>query len=123
MSQLDQFINDLLSIEGATGAAIVDTGSGMVLAEGGSPGFDMNVAGAGMSNVVRAKLRTMQDLGMGDRRIDDILTTLDQQYHLVNVLKGESAQGLFVYVVLNKDRANLALARHKIQTTARMVTV
>ena len=62
MSTLDESIKQLLSIEGATGAAVVDYSSGMALAQGGNPGFDLGVAAAGNSNVVSAKLRTMADL-------------------------------------------------------------
>lgn len=34
----------------------------MALASGGNPGFDLDVAAAGNSNVVRAKLRTVQEI-------------------------------------------------------------
>jgi hypothetical protein len=38
VAQLDNVIADLLAIEGANGAAIVDIDSGMALAAGGAPG-------------------------------------------------------------------------------------
>lgn len=122
MSQLDNSIQDLLSIEGASGAAIVDISSGMALASGGNPGFDLNVAAAGNSNVVRAKLRTMQELDLrGD--IEDIMITLSTQYHLIRVLNTQETTGLFVYLVLDRSTANLALARHKLTTVARGISV
>lgn len=122
MSQLDQAIAELLSIDGATGAAIVDLGSGMALAHGGNPGFSLEVAAAGNSNVVRAKINTMRDLGVQDQ-IDDILITLGSQYQLINVLKDDANKGLFIYLVLNRNNANLALARHKLAVSARNVRV
>lgn len=122
MSQIDQVITDLLAIEGATGAAIVDISSGMALATGGNPGFNLDVAAAGNSNVVRAKLNTMSDLGVTES-IDDILITLDNQYHLINVLSADATKGLFIYLVLNKRNANLALARHKLSVAAKSVTL
>lgn len=122
MSQLGNSIQDLLSIEGASGAAIVDISSGMALASGGNPGFDLNVAAAGNSNVVRAKLRTMQELDLrGD--IEDIMITLSTQYHLIRVLNTQETTGLFVYLVLDRSTANLALARHKLTTVARGISV
>lgn len=122
MSSLDDALQQLLAIEGATGAAIVDYASGMALAQGGNPSFDLGIAAAGNSNVVRAKLTTMRDLGVTDE-IDDILITLTSQYHLINVLDAQSASGLFIYLVLNKSGANLALARHKLKAIAAQITI
>lgn len=120
MSSLQQSIQDLLSIDGATGAAIVDLASGMCLASGGNPGFNLDVAAAGNSNVIRAKLRTMADLDLHDE-IEDLLITLGGQYHLINVMNEDSTKGLFVYLVLNRQQANLALARHKLNLVSRSV--
>lgn len=122
MSSLDDFITQLLAIEGATGAAIVDYSSGMALAQGGSPGFDLGVAAAGNSNVVSAKLRTMADLAV-DSHIEDILITLGTQYHLINVLNTGASKGLFVYLVLDRTYANLALARHKLNGISKGITI
>ncbi|MEV7610606.1 hypothetical protein AB0N61_14080 [Microbacterium sp. NPDC089320] len=122
MSSLDDALQQLLAIEGATGAAIVDYGSGMALAQGGNPSFDLGIAAAGNSNVVRAKLATMRDLGVTDE-IDDILITLSSQYHLINVLNTTGASGLFIYLVLNSASANLALARHKLKGIAAQIVV
>ncbi|MFC3481432.1 hypothetical protein ACFOLD_12510 [Kocuria carniphila] len=122
ISQLDNSIQELLSIEGATGAAVVDISSGMALASGGNPGFDLNVAAAGNSNVVRAKLRTMKDINLRGE-IEDIMITLESQYHLINVLNTEETSGLFVYLVLDRNTANLALARHKLNTVSKRVSV
>lgn len=122
MSNLDDAVKSLLSIEGATGAAIVDVASGMALAQGGNPGFDLEVAAAGNSNVVSAKLRTMRDLNIKDE-IEDILITLSSQYHLVNVLNSKETSGLFIYLVLDRNYANLALARHKLKSVASSVSV
>lgn len=122
MSQLDSSIQELLAIDGATGAAVVDISSGMALAAGGNPGFDLNVAAAGNSNVVRAKLRTMEELGFKGQ-IEDIMITLGSQYHLINVLNTEATSGLFVYLVLDRRSSNLALARHKLTAVARQVSL
>lgn len=122
MSTLDEAIKQLLAIEGATGAAVVDYSSGMALAQGGSPGFDLGVAAAGNSNVVSAKLRTMADLSL-ESDIEDILITLGTQYHLINVLNSSGSRGLFVYLVLDRTYANLALARHKLKNLAKDITI
>ncbi|AZM58397.1 MULTISPECIES: hypothetical protein [unclassified Streptomyces] len=105
----------LSSIDGATAAALVDYTSGMALGTlGGSKDFNLEVAAAGNTDVVRSKLRTMEHLGLNDD-IEDILITLSSQYHLIRLLKGRGGNGLFLYVVLDTGRANLAMARHQLR--------
>ncbi|MFB6894243.1 hypothetical protein ACFCX4_33595 [Kitasatospora sp. NPDC056327] len=101
-------------IEGAIGAALVDYNSGMALATLDGPGgLDLNVAAAGNTDVVRAKMRTMDMLGLSDG-IEDILITLSSQYHLIRPLTSRTGKGLFLYLALDKGRANLAMARHQL---------
>lgn len=105
----------MTSIEGALGVALVDYSSGMALGTlGGGKELDLTVAAAGNTDVVRAKVRTMEQLGLKDS-IEDILITLGSQYHLIRLLKGRGSQGLFLYLALDKNRANLAMARHQLR--------
>ncbi|MFD9427588.1 MULTISPECIES: hypothetical protein [unclassified Streptomyces] len=105
----------MASIEGALGVALVDYTSGMALGTlGGSKDFNLEVAAAGNTDVVRAKLRTMEHLGIKDE-IEDILITLGGQYHLIRLLKARGSNGLFLYLVLDSGRANLAMARHQLK--------
>ena len=110
MANLNDSLNDLMSLDGAMCAAVVDYNSGMMLASAGS-GVDMELAAAGNTEVVRAKMKTMKALGLNDN-IDDILITLGSQYHLIR--PSQKVQGVFMYYVLDKGRANLALARRKV---------
>lgn len=51
------------------------------------------------------------------------MITLDYQYHLINVLRDGGTAGLFIYFVLDRAAANLALARHKLRIVAGQVRV
>ncbi|GAB2331033.1 roadblock/LC7 domain-containing protein [Streptomyces variabilis] len=105
----------LSSIDGATAAALVDYTSGMALGTlGGGKDFNLEVAAAGNTDVVRSKLRTMELLGIKEE-IEDILITLNSQYHLIRLLQGRGGNGLFLYLVLDAGRANLAMARHQMR--------
>ncbi|OUL98840.1 hypothetical protein [Variovorax sp. JS1663] len=110
MASINDSLSTLMSIDGALSCALVDSGSGMLLGQAGS-GTDMELAAAGNTEVVRAKLRTMDSLKLNDA-IDDILITLGKQYHIIR--PSGAHPGLFLYVVLDKARANLALARRKV---------
>ncbi|MCB5164193.1 hypothetical protein LG634_04995 [Streptomyces bambusae] len=106
----------MTAIDGAIGVALVDYTSGMALGLlGGGKDLDLNIAAAGNTDVVRAKVRTMEMLKLNDE-IEDILITLGSQYHLIRLLKSRNTNGLFLYLALDKNRANLAMARHQLRS-------
>lgn len=111
MANLNETLNNLLQVDGAMCSALVDSNSGMMLGSAGS-GLDLEIAAAGNTEVVRAKLKTMKNLGLGDK-IDDILITLQKQYHIIRPVAAKA--GLFMYLVLDKAKANLAMARRACQ--------
>ena len=110
MANLNDSLQDLMTLDGALCAAAVDYNSGMLLGSIGS-GVDLELAAAGNTEVVRAEMKTMKSLGLNDS-IEDILITLGRQYHILR--PAEKINGLFIYYVLDSSRANLALARRKI---------
>ena len=104
MSSIDYTLDMAANIKGAFAVAIVDYDSGMTLgSRGGSPEFDLDVAAPGNSDVVRTKLEVMQKLGLREA-IEDILITLDSQYHLIRPIHGNNDEKLFFYLVLNRRR-------------------
>ncbi|MFH8582563.1 hypothetical protein OHB11_39045 [Streptomyces zaomyceticus] len=105
----------MTSIEGSVAVALVDYTSGMALGSlGGGKDLDLTVAAAANTDVIRAKVRTMEMLGLKDD-IEDVLITLGSQYHLMRLIRGRGGNGLFLYLVLDKGRANLAMARHQLR--------
>ncbi|MCX5379977.1 hypothetical protein [Streptomyces sp. NBC_00091] len=115
MLNVETALKEAAAIEGTLGAALVDYGSGMPLGTiGGSKDLDLTVAAAGNTDVVRAKVRAMEMLGLKDE-IEDILITLGNQYHLIRLLKGRGGDGFFLYLALDRNRANLAMARLRLK--------
>jgi hypothetical protein len=111
VANIKESMDALLQSDGAMCTAIVDANSGMVLGQSGT-GLDLELAAAGNTEVVRAKLKTMKSLGLNEK-IEDILITLESQYHIIRPV--DSKEGLFVYLVLDKGKSNLALARRNCQ--------
>ena len=123
MADMDVALKDALQLEGALAVAIVDWNSGMALATaGGGFGFDVSVAAAANTEVLRAKLRTLEMLGLR-QGVEDILVTLDTQYHLLRPITATDGAGLFLYLALNRDRANLAMARHKLRIIEKQLEI
>ncbi|MCM3302153.1 hypothetical protein [Streptomyces pseudogriseolus] len=124
MASVEVSLKEIMtSVEGALGAAVVDYSSGMALGTmGGGKDLDLAVAAAGNTDVIRAKVRTMELLGLTGQ-IEDILITLESQYHLIRLVTGRSGNGLFLYLVLDKSRSNLAMARHQLKRVEEQLEV
>lgn len=115
MNNIDRALDMAANIKGAFAIALVDFDSGMTLgSRGGSAEFDLDVAAPGNSEVVRTKLEVMSKLGLRDV-IEDILITLNSQYHLIRPINGQPEDKLFFYLVLNRAQANLAMARRDLR--------
>src|SRR2546422_9484287 len=114
-------LEEAMQIEGALGVALVDGASGMSLgAAGGSAILNVELAGAGAADFVRAKLRVLAALGLKDT-IEDVMITLGKQYHLIRFLGPDPT--VFLYLVLDREGANLGMARHKLAGLGRRITL
>jgi CheY-like chemotaxis protein len=105
-----------MQVPGALGVALVDGASGLTLAAaGGSPMLDLDLAGGAAADLLRAKLRVLAALGLRDT-VEDVMVTLGKQYHLLRFLGPE--QTAFLYLVLDRERGNLGLARRRLADLA-----
>ena len=121
MANVKDSLERIMQIDGALGACVVDSSSGMMLgAVGGGQTFNVEVAAAGNTEVVRAKRKTMKSLSLDDK-IEDILITLNKQYHIIRLCATNDA--LFVYLVLDKSRSNLAMARIQLADTEKQMQI
>jgi hypothetical protein len=121
VANIKETLQRIMSLDGAIGACVVDSNSGMMLgAEGGAGMINLEVAAAGNTEVVRAKRKTMRSLNLKDT-IEDILITLHNQYHLIRPLTTNDA--LFIYLVLDKQKGNLAMSRIQLASVEKDMSV
>lgn len=106
--ELNTLIADIANdINGFIGASVVDLESGMPLASSSvRPEFDLDVASAYNSEIVKNKMRTIAALGI-DANLEDMLLTLDTQLHLIKMVTDE----MFLYLAADRQATNLALLR------------
>jgi hypothetical protein len=69
---------------------------------------------------VRAKRKTMKNLNIKDV-IEDILITLHGQYHVIRPLGSNDA--LFIYLILDRQKGNLAMSRHQLTNIEKDLTI
>ncbi|MEO6531998.1 MAG: hypothetical protein ABIO06_00335 [Pseudolysinimonas sp.] len=106
---LESVLEELLVFDGSIGVALVDGQSGMVLGEAGSAS-DLGLSAAGASVILRARLETNEALGR-DQDIADVLITLSSQVQIIHPLSENP--NLFLYLIGDKAKSSLAMARYK----------
>lgn len=110
MTNITESLERLIELAGARSAALVDSSSGMVLSHAGSD-VGLEITAAANTELVRAQLKSLGTLGSNDT-IDDILITLSTQYDIVRPLAANPS--IFLYLAMDKNKSNLAMARYKV---------
>jgi hypothetical protein len=123
MGNVRETLHEALKIDGALAVALGDWKTGMCLGSAGTdtPAFpleNLELAIAGNTNVIRAKMQVAKSLQFKDR-IEDILITLTTQYHLMRLT--QAIDGLFFYLALDREKGNLGLARIKLTQLERQL--
>jgi predicted regulator of Ras-like GTPase activity (Roadblock/LC7/MglB family) len=106
---LEAVLEKLLSFDGAMCVAVVDSASGMILGKAGS-GVELDLAAAGASTILRARLESTRALGTNEK-IDDVLISLTSQVQIIHPLP--SNPSIFTYLIGDKAKSSLAMARYK----------
>ena len=97
-------------VTGFIAASLVDLESGMTLAAKSLRGdFDLTVASAYNSELVKQKLKIMKALGLHGT-IEDMLIMLTDQIHLVRLINPTT----FLYLSVDKKQSNLAIVRNAV---------
>lgn len=105
--------NILNDLPGLLAIAIVDISSGMSLASHSNSNINPDTAAAYNTEVVKQKQKAMGALKLQGETIDDILITLTNQLHLINIV-GDGKK--FIYLVVNSRDTNLAIAREVLRS-------
>ena len=104
-------------IPGFIAVSLVDTDSGMTLAvKSNRPEFDLGVASAYNSELVKQKLKIMKALGL-KTNLEDMILTLGDQIHFIKII----SPTLFVYLAADRASSNIAIVRNVVNKHAKAV--
>jgi hypothetical protein len=103
-------------IDGFRLASLVDAATGMVVSSAVSDPDDLSLAAvaAGAADIVSVLSRLGSELGADDG-LEDVMVTFGSRFHLIRHVRADSAQPVVLLVVLDRSRANLAMARREIR--------
>ncbi|GAA2878486.1 hypothetical protein GCM10010517_40520 [Streptosporangium fragile] len=117
MLGIEDCLTEVMAIPGALDAILIDQTSGTAVATGGGGRLlDAEKSAAGLSETLRATLDGLAVASPGGTvRINDMIITTDGGYHLLKPMDTVFDGPLVIYVRLDLERSNLALARHRLQ--------
>lgn len=101
---LDKIASDM---SGFIAACLVDMESGLTLgAKSHRSDFDLSVASAYNSELVKQKIKIMRALNLKSN-LEDMLLTLTDQIHMIKIV----SPNVFLYLAADRDSTNLAIMR------------
>ena len=108
---MDVFTKIEGDVNGVIATAVVDLESGMTLAaKSNRSDFDLAVASAYNSELVKQKMKIMRALNLKSS-LEDMLLTLSDQFHLIKFLPGGTS---FLYLAADRSGTNLAILRNSV---------
>lgn len=123
MNAVDTALHQMLNLSGIIGAALVDSQTGVILAQA-TPStpqtFNLEAAAATNASITRSKLEAMKQMNISDDEIEDVVITLGKQYHLVRLIP--KTNGVFLYCALERSLADLALAKELMRGVSHTVS-
>ena len=113
-----QALAEMLTLDGLLGCAVVDGTTGLVLARElrEDQPVDMDLAAAACAQVLRAHRQAARSMGLSEHT-EEVMTSAGARQQVLRTVSHYPE--LFLVVLLDKQRTNLALARFKLMEVER----
>jgi hypothetical protein len=123
---IEECLDEAMAIEGALGASLVDWTSGLALGTAGEgPSGDHEAGAADATELARAVTQSpsFADPSYGTAPAEDLIVSSAGAYHLIRFVETAFDSSVFLYVRLDRDRANLAMARIRLATLVQQLVL
>ncbi|WP_371501290.1 hypothetical protein OG871_30930 [Kitasatospora sp. NBC_00374] len=126
MPGIDDCLTEAMGVPGALGASLVDWTSGLALGTAGEgPGGDHEAGAADATELARAVTQSTSfaDPASGTAPAEDVILSSAGAYHLVRFLDTAFDSNLILYLRLDRERSNLAMARLRLAAIAEQLVI
>ncbi|MFJ1705120.1 hypothetical protein [Kitasatospora sp. NPDC088346] len=126
MPGIDDCLTEAMGVPGALGASLVDWTSGLALGTAGEgPGDDHETGAADATELARAVTQSTSfaDPTSGTAPAEDLILSSAGAYHLVRFLDTDFDSNLILYLRLDRERSNLAMARLRLASIAEQLVI
>ncbi|GAA4873758.1 hypothetical protein ACGFX4_28030 [Kitasatospora sp. NPDC048365] len=127
MPGIEECLAEAMGITGALGVSLVDWTSGLAIGTAGEgPDGDHEAGAADATELARAVTQTpsFADPATGAAPAEDVIVSSAGAYHLIRFVDTVFDSNVFFYLRLDRDKANLAMARIRLAAVAdRLVLV
>jgi hypothetical protein len=109
---------EMLTLDGLLGCAVVDSSNGLILAREtrDEEALDLDLAAAASTQALKAHKAAARNMGLSDP-IEEVMTSAGTRHQIMRQLS--RYPDLFLFVLLDRHRTNLALARYKLMEVER----
>lgn len=122
---IEDCLAEVMAIPGVADAILVDPTSGMAVSTAGTEATaEAEQSAAALSETLRAAMdgAALATPG-GTIRVNDVIITTDRGHHLLKPVETVFGGPLLIYLRLEGERANIALARHRLSAISdRLIT-
>ena len=109
MSVLDESLREVLRIDGARAAVLIDAATGMIVASAGDLSAGLPQAAASMADEIRIVADT-HGIAFAAGAVEEIAVLTEQRCHLLEVIDPGTGADLLLFVDVDRSLTNVALA-------------
>jgi hypothetical protein len=113
--EADTLLAPVAQIEGCVAACLIDASTGMVLAARQEPGDAEPPSAAAGAAADIAQVLSLLSGGLAADSFEDVMVTFPQHFHVIRLVDSDAEPRVVLLVVLDRVRANLAMARRVIR--------
>jgi hypothetical protein len=114
---LSESLRQVLDVAGVRTAALVDIGTGMVVCSAGDGTAAFPAVAADLADEARSAMSAFGPAGQGGE-LDEVAVITESRLLLSTILDSRPGEGLLLFVDLDLDRTNMALASWQVGRAA-----